>query len=196
MRITGETMAPLPPLLRTFPLMPATHPFLGVPADIIAELVEPLKKGLAPCRQTIGVFLEYMSLTQLRVMGLDDESKCLLTIDSKAHDVYVFRFRSVCVWVFASAGLTVACVFFAAVPGTKELEDVVDAQSLHRQALVVSGRWGESPAAKLLEDGDVLLAIDGKTVITCRDVDHAIKVSAEPGPRVALRGCQGRVCVW
>jgi S1-C subfamily serine protease len=53
--------------------------------------------------------------------------------------------------------------------------------SEHRQALVVTRLVAGSPAAKALRTGDLLLAIDGKTVARFREVERATQV-----PRVKL----------
>jgi hypothetical protein len=48
--------------------------FQGLPVDLITELIEPLKKGQIPKFRTLGAEFEYIGLSQVRGMGLDDTS--------------------------------------------------------------------------------------------------------------------------
>ena len=50
----------------------ARDTFLGVPADKIAEVVEPLRHGKLPQYRTLGCRLEYVALSQLRGLGLPE----------------------------------------------------------------------------------------------------------------------------
>jgi hypothetical protein len=43
--------------------------FVGIPADVIADMVNPLKEGRPVEYKTLGLRLEYLSLSQLRKMG-------------------------------------------------------------------------------------------------------------------------------
>jgi S1-C subfamily serine protease len=43
--------------------------FVGIPADVIADMVNPLKEGRQVEYKTLGLRLEYLSLSQLRKMG-------------------------------------------------------------------------------------------------------------------------------
>uniref|UniRef100_A0A7S2GAT6 PDZ domain-containing protein n=1 Tax=Octactis speculum TaxID=3111310 RepID=A0A7S2GAT6_9STRA len=52
--------------------------FQGIPADIILEVLEPLRKGETPLLNTIGAEFEYIGLAQVRGIGLDDATIELL----------------------------------------------------------------------------------------------------------------------
>jgi len=54
-----------------------------------------------------------------------------------------------------------------------------------RQALLAVRMVGGSNAANLLQQGDILLAIDGKTVTRFGEVEHAVADAPPPGHRVA-----------
>lgn len=48
--------------------------YQGLPSEFISEIIEPLKLGKIPEFRTIGAEFEYIGMTQVRGMGLDDES--------------------------------------------------------------------------------------------------------------------------
>ena len=49
------------------------HLFFGIPADVILDFIRPLEKDEAPKFNMLGVRCEYLSLSQLRAMGLGDD---------------------------------------------------------------------------------------------------------------------------
>eukprot|EP00658_Telonema_sp_P-2_P040449 TRINITY_DN2892_c0_g1_i1.p1 TRINITY_DN2892_c0_g1~~TRINITY_DN2892_c0_g1_i1.p1 ORF type:complete len:913 (-),score=229.47 TRINITY_DN2892_c0_g1_i1:429-3167(-) len=54
--------------------------------------------------------------------------------------------------------------------------------------LVVAGRHSDAPASKLLQDGDILLQIDGESVNCFRDVEKATMAKPEVTVRLIRRG--------
>ena len=56
----------------------------------------------------------------------------------------------------------------------KQIEDRADHAGRRRQAVMVARRWGDTDAMTQLQDGDVILAIDGTPIISVRDVDLAV----------------------
>eukprot|EP00041_Stephanoeca_diplocostata_P033159 m.1087683 g.1087683 ORF g.1087683 m.1087683 type:complete len:1054 (-) comp24284_c0_seq16:8735-11896(-) len=107
--------------------------FLGIPAAILQDVLEPFQHGRAPEYRCLGARLEYMGLSQLQgVVGLDTG-----TLHTLAQGNGGARGR--------------------------------------RQGVVVSQRWARTPAASLLQDGDVLVSIDGTPITSVRDVDVALR---------------------
>lgn len=57
----------------------------------------------------------------------------------------------------------------------KAMEDLGGSgAAVRRQGVIVAQRWARTPAAALLRDGDVVLAIDGARIASVRDVDVAL----------------------
>eukprot|EP00052_Salpingoeca_macrocollata_P012029 m.93183 g.93183 ORF g.93183 m.93183 type:complete len:1008 (-) comp18306_c0_seq4:53-3076(-) len=124
---------------------PKGAPFLGVPADVLAEVLQPLKEGKMPQLSSLGVRLEYLSLSDLRHMGLDDQTAMVI-------------------------------------------ENTSEQRGGRRQAVVVAQRWHNTQAYSVLQDGDVVLAIDGSVVATCKDVTTAVKDKPEVEVEVLREG--------
>jgi S1-C subfamily serine protease len=105
--------------------------FLGIPAAIIGDIIEPIRAGLIPQYRSLGARLEYIALSQLRKLGLPDDI-------------------------------------------ARKIEVRADKEYLQRQAVVVSQRWDGTHARSVLHDGDVLLTVDGKSIVTVSSVDAAL----------------------
>jgi len=108
------------------------HLNLGIPSELLLDVVVPLQKGELPQCNCIGGPLGYIGLIALRDLGLSDER-------------------------------------------AKKIEDRAEKVGGRRQGVIMLARWKDTDAFQVLQDGDVILSIDGVDIITVRDVDIALQ---------------------
>jgi S1-C subfamily serine protease len=116
----------------------------GIPAELVAEMVVPLREGRLPEWQSLEVEFESISLAAARNQGLPEAAARKL----EEHD----RER--------------------------------------RQVLSVERIVAGSEAARLLQEGDLVLAVNGQPVVRPREVERAVQTS--PGGRAGLQVLRGQ----
>jgi len=146
--------------------------FQAIPAELLSELVEPLARGEQPAFHTLGVEFEYVGLSQVRGMGLDDATIAALEAGLPSSSSSSAS--------SAAASSSSAEAAAPLPPSNTAPEAEGDSQPLPwpPRLLGIKRRWGGYPAQKLLEDGDVVLSVEGRPVHSFRQIEVACAANA------------------